>query len=110
MFWGLSDAREVLEWHGEFMAAASEDLYGFFAFLRAQPGDPFPVHLHGKRFVASYGAIPALPNVPMLLSNPSAHFANRFWNWSGRCPIQRCKACLTLWFLQVCSGIGKGIS
>ncbi len=48
MFWGLSDAREVLEWHGEFMPTASEDLYGFFAFLRAQPGDPFPVHLHGK--------------------------------------------------------------
>jgi hypothetical protein len=48
MFWGLSDAREVLEWYSEFMAAASEDLYGFFAFLRAQPGEPFPVHLHGK--------------------------------------------------------------
>jgi hypothetical protein len=48
MFWELSDAREVLDWFGEFMPAASEDLYGFFAFLRAQPGDPFPVHLHGK--------------------------------------------------------------
>ena len=48
MFWDLSDAREVLEWHGEFMPTASEDLYGFFAFLRAQPGEPFPVHLHGK--------------------------------------------------------------
>jgi FAD/FMN-containing dehydrogenase len=48
MFWDLSDAREVLEWYSEFMAAASEDLYGFFAFLRAQPGEPFPVHLHGK--------------------------------------------------------------
>src|SRR5580704_10177869 len=48
MFWDLSDAREVLEWYSEFMAAASEDLYGFFAFLRAQAGEPFPVHLHGK--------------------------------------------------------------
>lgn len=48
MFWDLSDAREVLEWYSEFMAAASEDLYGFFAFLRAQPGEPFPAHLHGK--------------------------------------------------------------
>jgi hypothetical protein len=48
MFWDLSDAREVLEWHAEFMPTASEDLYGFFAFLRAQPGDPFPVHLHNK--------------------------------------------------------------
>jgi hypothetical protein len=48
MFWELSDAREVLDWFGEFMPAASEDLYGFFAFLRAQPGDPFPVHLHNK--------------------------------------------------------------
>jgi FAD/FMN-containing dehydrogenase len=42
MFWDLNDAREVLEWHAEFMPTASEDLYGFFAFLRAQPGDPFP--------------------------------------------------------------------
>jgi hypothetical protein len=48
MFWDLSDAREVLEWHAEFMPTASEDLYGFFAFLRAQPGDPFPAHLHHK--------------------------------------------------------------
>jgi hypothetical protein len=30
------------------MPSASEDLYGFFAFLRAQPGDPFPAHLHHK--------------------------------------------------------------
>ena len=30
------------------MPTASEDLYGFFAFLRAQPGEPFPVHLHDK--------------------------------------------------------------
>lgn len=52
MFWDLSDAREVLEWYSEFMAAASEDLYGFFAFLRAQPGEPFPVHLHGKAVCA----------------------------------------------------------
>ena len=48
MFWDLSDAGDVLNWYSEFMPAASEDLYGFFAFLRAQPGDPFPVHLHGK--------------------------------------------------------------
>jgi hypothetical protein len=48
MFWDVSDAREVLDWFSEFMPAASEDLYGFFAFLRAQPGDPFPVHLHNK--------------------------------------------------------------
>ena len=48
MFWDLSDAREVLEWHAEFMPTASEDLYGFFAFLKAVPGDPFPAHLHYK--------------------------------------------------------------
>lgn len=48
MFWNLSEAREILDWFCEFILTASEDLYGFFAFLRAQPGDPFPVHLHGK--------------------------------------------------------------
>jgi FAD/FMN-containing dehydrogenase len=48
MFWDLSDAREVLEWHAEFMPTASEDLYGFFAFLKALPADPFPAHLHHK--------------------------------------------------------------
>ena len=32
----------------QFMPTASEDLYGFFAFLKAQPSDPFPDHLHGK--------------------------------------------------------------
>jgi FAD/FMN-containing dehydrogenase len=48
MFWDLSDAREILEWFCDYIRTASEDLYGFFAFLRAQPGDPFPTHLHGK--------------------------------------------------------------
>ena len=48
MFWDLSEAREILDWFCEFILTTSEDLYGFFAFLRAQPGDPFPVHLHGK--------------------------------------------------------------
>jgi FAD binding domain-containing protein/berberine-like enzyme len=52
MFWDLSDATEVLEWHAQFMPTASEDLYGFFAFLRAQPGEPFPLHLHGKTLCA----------------------------------------------------------
>ena len=52
MFWDLGDAREVLEWYAEFMPNASEDLYGFFAFLRAQPSDPFPVDLYGKTLCA----------------------------------------------------------
>jgi FAD/FMN-containing dehydrogenase len=79
MFWDLSDAREVLEWHAEFMPTASEDLYGFFAFLRAQPGDPFPAHLHHKNLCGIIWCYSALPRVPMLLSNPSANFANRYW-------------------------------
>jgi hypothetical protein len=49
MFWDLSDAREVLEWHAEFMPTASEDLYGFFAFLKALPANPFPAHLQSTQ-------------------------------------------------------------
>ena len=48
MFWDMREAGEILQWFCEFIPSASEDLYGFFAFVRAQPGDPFPVEYHGK--------------------------------------------------------------
>jgi FAD/FMN-containing dehydrogenase len=46
--WELDQAEEVMRWYQEFTAHASEDLYGFFAFLIVPPGPPFPEHLHNK--------------------------------------------------------------
>ncbi|MGD8608211.1 MAG: FAD-binding oxidoreductase [Myxococcales bacterium] len=48
MFWPLDKAQEVLEWYRDFLPKASRDLYGFFAFLRVPPAEPFPEHLHTK--------------------------------------------------------------
>jgi FAD/FMN-containing dehydrogenase len=48
MLWDLADAVEILKWYREFILSAPEELYGFFAFLKVPPGDPFPAHLHGR--------------------------------------------------------------
>jgi len=48
MFWEADRSAEMLRWYREFMPAASEDLYGFFAFLNIPPAPVFPGHLHGR--------------------------------------------------------------
>lgn len=49
MFWHLERAKEVMQWYREFLPAASEDLYGFFAFLTVPPTPQFPEHLHHQQ-------------------------------------------------------------
>ena len=46
MLWSLEQAKEVMQWYREFLPAAPEDLYGFFAFLTVPPTPHFPEHLH----------------------------------------------------------------
>ncbi len=46
MLWPLDQAAEVLAFYAEFMAAAPEQLNGFFAFLTVPPAPPFPEELH----------------------------------------------------------------
>lgn len=48
MFWPLEKAKETMEFYDRITHDASNDLYGFFAFLIVPPADPFPEHLHNK--------------------------------------------------------------
>ena len=48
VLWPVEKAAEVLKWYREFMPAAPEELYGFFAFLTVPPAPPFPETLHHK--------------------------------------------------------------
>lgn len=48
MFWPLEQAHEAMNFYDKITKNASNDLYGFFAFLIVPPGDPFPEHLHSK--------------------------------------------------------------
>jgi len=48
-FWALEDAGAVMRWYREFIAAAPEDLNGFFAFVTVPPAPPFPEALHGRK-------------------------------------------------------------
>ncbi|MCG2588945.1 FAD-binding oxidoreductase [Rhodohalobacter sulfatireducens] len=48
MFWPLEKAHEAMKFYDQITKNASNDLYGFFAFLIVPPGDPFPEHLHSK--------------------------------------------------------------
>ncbi len=48
--WPLEQAPEVMRWYRDFMTKeATDDLYGFFAFLIVPPGPPFPEELHLKK-------------------------------------------------------------
>ena len=47
--WPLDAAGDVLRWYREFQPAASEDVFGFFAFLTVPPVAPFPAQLHLKK-------------------------------------------------------------
>lgn len=48
MFWPIGKAEEVMRFYDQFTKKASNDLYGFFAFLNVPPGPPFPEHLWGQ--------------------------------------------------------------
>ncbi len=48
MLWRAEQSAEVLRWYRDFLPAAPDDVYGFFAYLSVPPGPPFPEELHGK--------------------------------------------------------------
>jgi len=48
MLWDLEQAFEMMQWYREFMPAASEDIYGFFALMNVPPVPVFPNHLYGR--------------------------------------------------------------
>ena len=48
MFWPIEKAEEAMKFYDTITKNASDDLYGFFAFLIVPPGDPFPKNLHNK--------------------------------------------------------------
>ncbi len=48
MLWPLEQSAEVLRWYDDLIAAAPEDLIGFFAFLGVPPVAPFPPEWHAK--------------------------------------------------------------
>lgn len=49
MFWPLEQAEETMKFYDKTIKNASNDLYGFFAFLTVPPAEPFPEHLHMKK-------------------------------------------------------------
>jgi FAD/FMN-containing dehydrogenase len=49
MLYELSETAEVMKWYRQFIAAAPDNLNGFFAFLTVPPAPPFPEHLHMKK-------------------------------------------------------------
>lgn len=48
-FWPIEQSPEVMKAFQEFIADASEEVNGFFAFLTVPPAPLFPDHLHGKK-------------------------------------------------------------
>ena len=48
MLWPIEQTADVLRFYRDFMAAAPDDVNGFFALLTVPPGPPFPEELHSK--------------------------------------------------------------
>ncbi|SDB58068.1 Berberine and berberine like [Flavobacteriaceae bacterium MAR_2010_188] len=48
MFWPIEKAEEAMKFYDKITKNASNDLYGFFAFLIVPPAEPFPEHLWNK--------------------------------------------------------------
>jgi FAD/FMN-containing dehydrogenase len=48
ILYDIDEATEVMQWYGDFIADATEDVNGFFTFLVVPPVPPFPEHLHNK--------------------------------------------------------------
>jgi len=49
MFWPMEQAEQAMRFYDEVTKNASNDLYGFFAFLMVPPADPFPKELHNQK-------------------------------------------------------------
>lgn len=49
MFWPMEQAEQAMKFYDEVTKNASNDLYGFFAFLMVPPADPFPKELHNQK-------------------------------------------------------------
>tara|TARA_R110002073_G_scaffold40547_5_gene115248 strand:+ start:400633 stop:402006 length:1374 start_codon:yes stop_codon:yes gene_type:complete len=45
MFWPIEQAKDAMKFYDSITKNASNDLYGFFAFLTVPPAAPFPEHL-----------------------------------------------------------------
>ena len=48
-FWPLEQAADVMKFYGQFIAAAPDEVSGFFAFLTVPPVPLFPENLHLKK-------------------------------------------------------------
>lgn len=49
MFWPMEKAKEAMQFYDALTKNASNDLYGFFAFLKVPPAAPFPEHLWNQK-------------------------------------------------------------
>jgi FAD/FMN-containing dehydrogenase len=50
--WPVERTRDVLAWYREYLPAAPDDVYGFFAVLVVPPAPPFPPSIHGLKMCA----------------------------------------------------------
>lgn len=49
VFYDLADTETVMRWYRDFIAAAPDELGGWFAYVTIPPGPPFPEELHMRQ-------------------------------------------------------------
>jgi FAD/FMN-containing dehydrogenase len=85
--WPLEQAAEAMRFYRDFMEQASEDEYGFFAFLKVPPGPPFPEHLHFKTMCAVVWCYAGPPEEAEEVFRPAREFGPPAFEFLGSMPL-----------------------
>ena len=85
--WPLEQAAEAMRFYRDFMEQASEDVYGFFAFLKVPPGPPFPEHLHFETMCAVVWCYAGPPEEAEAVFRPVREFGPPAFEFLGSMPL-----------------------
>jgi FAD/FMN-containing dehydrogenase len=85
--WPLEQASEAMRFYRDFMEQASEDVYGFFAFLKVPPGPPFPEHLHFKTMCAVVWCYVGAPEEAEEVFRTAREFGPPAFEFLGSMPL-----------------------
>ena len=87
MFWPIEQSEKAMKFYDEITKDASNDLYGFFAFLIVPPGDPFPEHLHNQNVCGVVWCYTGFMDKAEEVFKPIREFGPPILDWVGEMPM-----------------------
>ena len=87
MLWDLEDAKKTFRLYDEFTRNASNDIYGFYAFLIVPPSDPFPKDLWNKKVCGVVWNYTGAMDKAEEVFNPIREKTNPILDWVSEMPL-----------------------